>query len=61
MEALQFYQAKARRLHRIKEALEALQQFERIECGEEDPDVIRLSHDVGGLLDAVEAMVQFGE
>ena len=61
MEALEFYKAKARRLESIVDQLEDLQKFERGVCGEEDPDVIRLTHDVQGLLDAVKAMVQFGE
>ena len=61
MEPLEFYKAKARRLERIVKELEALQQFERTECGEEDPDVIQLTHDARGFLDAVGTMVQFGE
>ena len=61
MEPLEFYKAKARRLALIVKELEDLQQFERKECGEEDPDIIRLTHDARGFLDAVVAMVQFGE
>ena len=61
MEPLEFYKAKARRLALIVKELEDLQQFERKECGEEDPDIIRLTHDARGFLDAVAAMVQYGE
>jgi hypothetical protein len=61
MEPLEFYKAKARRLERIVKELEDLQKFELAECGEEDPDIIRLTHDARGFLDAVKAMVQFGE
>ena len=61
MEPLEFYKAKARRLALIVKELEDLQQFERKECGEEDPDIIRLTHDARGFLDAVVAMVQYGE